>query len=70
MARTTNHAVKVAVLETRMEAVEKGLSSIETKLDAALAAQAKYKGFWGGILMVVSALWYVLTQFWPFKGNQ
>lgn len=57
-----------------MEAVEKGLASIETKLDVALAAQAKYKGFWGGILMVVSALWYVVTQFGghissSFKGT-
>lgn len=43
-------------LRTRMEGQEKTIDSIDSKLDSLLLEMSRYRGIWGGILMVASCL--------------
>ena len=63
--KPVHHLERIAVLETKVEAMSANLTSIEGKLDTAIAALAKNKGFWGGALLMVSAVWAFVTQAGP-----
>jgi hypothetical protein len=52
--------------EDRINRLEKKIDEIEGKQDQMLIEFAKYKGAWGGILLVVSALSAALYLFFDF----
>ncbi len=60
-----HHLERIAVLETKVEAMSANLTSIESKLDTAIASLAKNKGFWGGAILILSAVWAFVTQAGP-----
>lgn len=63
------HLERIAVLETKVESMSSNLSSIETKLDSLIDAQARGKGFWGAVVLVISALWAAVNQFGHLLGS-
>lgn len=63
MQQHVEHAERIAALEARMDHVAESQKDILAKLDQTLAAQEKYKGFWGAVLLVASALWAAFTFF-------
>lgn len=58
---------RLAVLETQMGEVRGSVSNIERKLDAVLSKQDKQKGFFGGVVLLSSALWSAFT-WWKHGG--
>jgi hypothetical protein len=72
MARSTkrtSHPERIAILETKVESMSSNLSSIESKLDELSAAMSRNKGFWGAVVLVVSALWAAVNQFGHLLGS-
>jgi hypothetical protein len=67
MARSSQ-AVKIAILETKVDGIETSLASLHTKLDTYAKQQDRYKGFWGAVTLLASAVWAAVTYFWP-RGN-
>lgn len=67
--RTPTYSERIAVLETQVAGFGKTMEHIDEKLDAVLAQQQKYKGFWGAITLFLSALWAVFTFFRGPNGN-
>ena len=63
--KPVHHLERIAVLETKVEAMSVNLTSIEGKLDTAIASLAKNKGFWGGAVLILSAVWAFVTQAGP-----
>jgi hypothetical protein len=57
------HGERIVVLETEMQAVKSDLHQVLAKLDTVLAQQQKYKGFWGAVTLISSAIWAAFT-FW------
>lgn len=62
-ALTHDHPERIAILETKVEAMSRELASIDGKLDTITSALSRNKGFWGAVLIVTSALWAAITQF-------
>jgi hypothetical protein len=61
---------RLAVLEERMDTQEDLLTRIEKSVTGISATLAKQKGFFGGIVFAVSAIWIVgLAVFSYFKGH-
>lgn len=47
---------RIAVLETKMEAIEESYIRMEEKIDILIANMNKTKGFWAGVVAVGTAL--------------
>lgn len=67
--RTAPYSERIAVLETQVAHFGETIDSVDKKLDAVLAQQQKYKGFWGAVTLFLSALWAVFTFFRSPNGN-
>lgn len=61
---------RVAVLETQQRALEKNQQEILKKLDDIQGTLKKYRGFIGGIVFVINALWIVATGIFAFFNRQ
>jgi hypothetical protein len=61
----TNHSERIAILETKVDLNSASLKSIEDQLKSIGDSLSKNKGFWGGAMLMVSALWAFATQLWP-----
>lgn len=61
---------RLAVLEERANTQEELLKTINTNVDTIKGQLASQKGFFGGIVFAVSAIWVVgLAAFSYFKGH-
>lgn len=69
MSESIEH--RLAVLETKVEAVEDTMETVDGKLDQLIANMNKNKGFWAGVIFVVSLIGGVIQYFVInlFKGN-
>ena len=60
---TTKLETRVAVVESKLGALEKHFDSFDQKLDAMTLSLAKNKGFWGAVTLIIGAVWTALTMF-------
>lgn len=59
------HATRIAVLESKMDSLSASLTEIKKTQDVIVQSLNKNKGFWGGALLMISAIWAFLTQIAP-----
>lgn len=62
---------RLAILETKIEAVEMTMETVDEKLDQLIANMNNNKGFWGGVIFIISAVGGIVQYFVInlFKGN-
>lgn len=70
-------AQRIAVLETRAnqssddnEDIKNSIHQIQATLNEMREELSKYRGFWGGALLVVGALWTFVTFAWDWILKQ
>lgn len=62
---------RIAILETKILAVEATMETVDSKLDQLIENMNKNKGFWAGVVFIISAVGGILQYFIIslFKGN-
>lgn len=61
--RTAVIEEKLDVLHAKHDMLQAKHDAVSQKLDDLHASLTKYKGFIGGVVFVITALWYVLSTF-------
>ncbi len=61
--KATDHPERIAILETKVDALTSDMVSIQRTLDTIENSLSRNKGFWGAVVLIGSAVWAAVTQF-------